>query len=198
MVGGHPRLGVEGAVGHGQLRLDRPADRVRLAGLFSAATCLVVPSLSEPFGIVYVEAAAFGGPSIAGLVGGTATAVGDGGLLVDPRSDGAILDAMRRLADPPTAGRLGARARRRSVRFTWRQVAERLLRAAGLPHPHGAPLADFLDDAGADAPDDAVADVTDRPEPTGTAPTGTAPTGTAPHAMSPPTIRPSTVREVRP
>ena len=37
--------------------------------------------------------------------------------------------AMLRLADPATAARLGAAAKRRAEEFTWTAVAQRLLRA---------------------------------------------------------------------
>lgn len=145
VVGGHPPLDVGGVTPHGPLRLDRPADRGRLRSLFASATCFVMPSWSEPFGIAYVEAASFGVPSIAGTTGGTSTAVGDGGILVDPADDGALLAAMSELANPAEASRLGRRALARSARFTWRQVAQRLYRATGLAPPEGVELADFLD-----------------------------------------------------
>lgn len=145
VAGGHPPLDVKGVIAHGPLRLDQPADRQRLQSLFAGATCFVMPSRAEPFGIVYVEAASFGVPSIGSASGGPITAIGDGGVLVEPGDDEALLAAMRRLADPAEARRLGQRALARSTRFTWRKVAERLYRATGLPAPDGVALAEFLD-----------------------------------------------------
>lgn len=146
VAGGHPPLDVPGVVGHGQLRLDRREDRRRLAALFTAATCFVMPSTHEPFGIVYAEAAGFGLPSIAGNIGGTATAVGAGGLLVDPGDQAALVGAMTTMTDPLTAQRLGRQAAQRAPAFTWRNVAQRMLRAAELHLPELGELAPFLDD----------------------------------------------------
>lgn len=139
VVGLHPPLGADGVTGHGRLGFEDPVQRARLEELFGRATCFVMPSDLEPFGIVHVEAAAAGLPSIATTCGGTATSVGDGGLLVDPGDDAALLGALRRLSDPATARRLGAAALRRSTGFTWPLVAARILRSTGLDLPPGVP-----------------------------------------------------------
>jgi glycosyltransferase involved in cell wall biosynthesis len=144
VVGDHPRLSVEGVTGHGELSAQNRSERVHLELLFGQATCFVMPSLVEPFGIAYVEAAAAGLPSIATTVGGARDAVASGGILVDPHDDGAIFAAMRRLAEPAEARRLGAAAMKRSALFTWPVVAERLFRALDLPGSPGRELADFL------------------------------------------------------
>jgi glycosyltransferase involved in cell wall biosynthesis len=129
VVGGHPSLSAAGVRCHGRLRRDDPADQRRLATLFADATCLVMPSSIEPFGLVYVEAGAQGIPSIGTTVGGAPEAIGPGGIVVDPSDDDGLADAMARLADPATARRLGALARDHSRRFTWPEVARRLLSA---------------------------------------------------------------------
>lgn len=144
LVGGHPPLSADGVHAHGALRLTRPDERARLDRLFERATCLAMPSMCEPFGIAYVEAARTGVPSIATSVGGAATAVGRGGVLVDPNED-ALLDAMRRLSDADTARRLGEEARRHSELLTWERVSGRLLRALQLPGLDPSELPDFLD-----------------------------------------------------
>jgi glycosyltransferase involved in cell wall biosynthesis len=145
VVGGHPPLGDPGVTGHGKLWQTRAGDRQRIAELFSRATCLVMPSRVEPFGIVHVEAAAAGVPSIGSSVGGARDAIGaDGGLVVNPTDEDALLQAMLRLADAETARRMGEAARERSGLYTWMRVAERLLRALGLPAPDGRALAELL------------------------------------------------------
>jgi hypothetical protein len=145
VVGGHPPIAEPGVTGHGVLSHGRPRERDVLVGLFARATCLVMPSLVEPFGIVYVEAGAAGVPSIGSSVGGASDAIGtDGGLVVDPTDEEALLAAMLRLADGETARRMGEAARRRSESYTWTGVAERLLRALGLPAADGRPLAELL------------------------------------------------------
>jgi glycosyltransferase involved in cell wall biosynthesis len=134
VVGGHPRIEAPGVTGHGPLRLDVADERARLDGLFAAATCFVMPSECEPFGIVYAEAAGAGIPSIATAVGGAADIIGaDAGVLVEPGDEEALLDAMRRLSNPDVGREMGERARRRAGLFTWDAVAERVLRALALP-----------------------------------------------------------------
>jgi phosphatidylinositol alpha-1,6-mannosyltransferase len=71
----------------------------------------------EGFGIVFLEAAAFGVPQVAGDSGGAPEAVLDGvtGLVVkDPSDPGAVAEAIRTLlADPPLRRRMGRAARKR-------------------------------------------------------------------------------------
>jgi glycosyltransferase involved in cell wall biosynthesis len=131
VVGEHPPLDAPGVSGHGRLSLSSPEDRALLASLFARATCHVLPSAFEPFGIAYLDAGGAGVPSIGTTVGGAADAVGDGGVLVDPGDVPALTQAMLDLCDPARAARLGALARANSDRFTWQAVAERVLRALG-------------------------------------------------------------------
>lgn len=130
VVGGHPPLDHHsGITGHGILRLDVAEQRARLEGLFSTATCFVMPSRSEASAIAYVEAAAAGIPSIGTTEGGSDFLIGDGGLIVHPEDEDALLEAMRHLSEPSIAARLGKAAQGRSELFTWHAVGERLLRA---------------------------------------------------------------------
>ena len=129
VVGRHPRLDQPGVTGHGVLHLNVAEQRDRLDHLFGSATCFVMPSHSEASAITYVEAVAAGVPSIGTTSGGSGYLIGPGGLVVDPRDDDSLLEAMRRLTDPATAARLGAAAKRRSEEFTWTAVAQRLMRA---------------------------------------------------------------------
>lgn len=70
IVGGHPRIDVDGVVCHGLLRLDRATETIRLNALFERATCLVLPSMLEPTGNVHAEALAAGIGSIGTTAGG--------------------------------------------------------------------------------------------------------------------------------
>lgn len=145
VVGGHPSLQEPGVNAHGVLSPASTHDRETLAALFARATCFVMPSLIEPFGIAYVEAASAGVPSIAGSVGGPTDIVGGaGGILVEPSDEQGLFEAMLRLADPDTAQRMGLAAYARSTLYTWSKVAERLLRALGLRAPDGRDLAPYL------------------------------------------------------
>jgi phosphatidylinositol alpha-1,6-mannosyltransferase len=85
----------------------------------------------EGFGLVYLEAAWFGVPSLAGLDGGAADAVLDGetGLLVEGADPMAVRHGLARLLeDPVLRQRLGDAARERVHRdFTWEAVLPRYL-----------------------------------------------------------------------
>lgn len=129
LVGTHPAVAQPGVTGHGVLRLDVPEQHERLERLFGQATCFVMPSFSEASAIAYVEAAAAGLPSIGTTSGGSDYLIGDGGVVVDPHDDDALLAAMRGLSEPSQAARLGAAAKLRSELFTWEAVGRRLLRA---------------------------------------------------------------------
>lgn len=146
VVGEHPQFHEPGVVGHGSLsRADDADDPDRLERLYDAATCFVMPSLHEPAGVVFTEAAAAGLPSIGGTVGGSADVIADGGVVVDPYDVAAITAAMLGFCDPAVAALAGARASSRSADLTWSAVAGRLLRCVGLDEaPAGGDLAEDL------------------------------------------------------
>jgi len=133
LAGGHPRIEMDGVVTHGSLDISQPRDRAQAESLFEAATCFVMPSQLEPFGMVYVEAAAAGVASIGTTVGGARDVIGEeGGLLVDPSDERALADAMAMMCDPNQASTMGNAALKRSRLFTWRAVAERVARVLEL------------------------------------------------------------------
>jgi phosphatidylinositol alpha-1,6-mannosyltransferase len=86
----------------------------------------------EGFGIVYVEAAAAGVPSVAADVGGVADAVTDGvtGLLVPPGSPAAVSTAtLRLLGDPILCAEMGNNARAAVEReLNWDRAAREVMR----------------------------------------------------------------------
>lgn len=84
---------------------------------------------NEGFGMVFIEAAACGKPSLAGLAGGTGSAVlhGETGLRVEGLSADAVADGLRSLLTQPALAReWGQRALQRVEReFSWERVAEK-------------------------------------------------------------------------
>lgn len=101
---------------------------------YNAADVVAMPNReikgdTEGFGMVFLEAAACAKPAVAGLAGGTASAVVDGvtGLRVDGASTRAVADAIGRLLwDPNLARALGDRGYARAIsQFSWEQVADR-------------------------------------------------------------------------
>ncbi|CAN5836584.1 D-inositol-3-phosphate glycosyltransferase [soil metagenome] len=102
-----------------------------LSSYYRAADVVIVPSRSESFGLVALEAAACGIPVVASAVGGLLNIVHDGvtGLLVEGRDPARFGRAIREvLNDPVGAAGMGAAAAVRARRFTWGFTAARLRR----------------------------------------------------------------------
>jgi D-inositol-3-phosphate glycosyltransferase len=119
------RLGISRVV-----RLEPPCPQPELAQWYRAATIVMVPSHSESFGLVAVEAQACGTPVVAASVGGLRTAVLDGGsgVLVGSRDPADYALAVRELiAQPAELARLSLGACRHASRFGWSATVDRLL-----------------------------------------------------------------------
>jgi glycosyltransferase involved in cell wall biosynthesis len=133
VAGAHPGISVDGVVTHGPLDFSDSRGRSSAERLFESATCFVMPSRFEPFGIVYAEAAAAGIASIGTDVGGARDAIGPaGGLLVTPGDERMLVEAMLTMSNQNRAAEMGAAALERSRLFTWKSVAERVARPLGL------------------------------------------------------------------
>ena len=133
VAGTHPGISADGVFTHGPLDFSDSRGRSRAEGLFESATCFVMPSRFEPFGIVYAEAAAAGVASIGTDVGGARDAIGPaGGILVTPGDERMLVEAMITMCNPSRAAAMGAAALERSGLFTWKSVAERVARPLGL------------------------------------------------------------------
>jgi glycosyltransferase involved in cell wall biosynthesis len=109
----------------------RAVDRVTFAGrrgrdelpeLYAAADVFVLPSLSEPWGMVLNEAATAGLPLVATEAAGAAHDLveqGENGFRVPPGDAHALADAMERLAvDPALRARASRRSRELAAQFT--------------------------------------------------------------------------------
>lgn len=107
-----------------------PVGQRRLADWYAVADVVCVPSHSESFGLVAVEAQACGTPVVAAGVGGLTTAVVDGvtGILVrshDPADYARALGAL--LNDPVLRSAMGAKATTHASEFSWETTVDRLL-----------------------------------------------------------------------
>lgn len=120
-----------GRVGLGtQLQLVGPRSRDDLARLFRGARLVLVPSHSETYGLVALEGAASGVPTIAAASGGLREAVVDGvtGLVLESREPRVWAEAITRLlADPQRARRMSVAAREHALRLDWTRSAASLL-----------------------------------------------------------------------
>ena len=114
-----------------QVRFVAPQPHHILSTYYRAANVVVVPSRSESFGLVALEASACGIPVVASAVGGLLTLVDHGasGFLVpdrDPTLFARHIDAL--LDDPAMAAAMGRNGALRSRQYTWGLAAARLRR----------------------------------------------------------------------
>jgi D-inositol-3-phosphate glycosyltransferase len=115
------RLGIADVV-----RFHPPVGQDQLADWFRAASVLVMPSYSESFGLVAIEAQAAGTPVLAAAVGGLPVAVRDGrtGVLVQGHDPADYARVLRDFADEPTrSARMGEAAARHARSFGWDTAA---------------------------------------------------------------------------
>ena len=111
---------------HDRVKFIPPVSRAELPHWYRAADLVSVPSYSESFGLVALEAQACGTPVVAAAVGGLRTAVADGfsGSLVDghdARSWSAVLT--RLLQEPQRRIALSMGALEHARRFGWEATA---------------------------------------------------------------------------
>lgn len=96
---------------------------------YSAADACVMPSYSESFGLVGLEAQACGCPVVASDVPGLRSVVRDhvSGYLIDGHDPATYAERLGRLlADPQLAQQMGRRGSLLAQRFSWTRTADRL------------------------------------------------------------------------
>ena len=114
---------------HDQVHFIEPQPHHVLSSWYRAADVVLVPSRSESFGLVALEAAACGIPVVASAVGGLLSLVDNGetGFLIEGRRPADFAAAMARiLDDADLAATMGAAAEKRARAYTWRAAADRL------------------------------------------------------------------------
>jgi D-inositol-3-phosphate glycosyltransferase len=137
-------LGVADAV-----RMLPPVDRATLAQWYRAADAVLVPSHSESFGLVAIEAQACGAVVAASDVGGLPVAVGDAGLLLPVGDVDTWAAALEPLLDAPAArDALAVRALTHAQGFGWERTTDALVDAyrasIAVPRPSSINDADTL------------------------------------------------------
>jgi len=114
-----------------QVQFVPPQPHHILSTYYRAADAVIVPSRSESFGLVALEASACGVPVVAAGVGGLLTLVdhGETGYLVPSRDPALFAHYLREIISHPAhAAALGARGAERAKRYTWGFAAARLRR----------------------------------------------------------------------
>lgn len=116
---------------HDRVRFCEPQPHHILSTYYRASDVCLVPSRSESFGLVALEAAACGIPVVASNVGGLKTLVdhGETGALLDGRDPARWAATIDRILDTPgLASSMGDRASSRSLRYAWSYTGARLRR----------------------------------------------------------------------
>ena len=106
-----------------------PQPHELLSTFYRAADVCLVPSRSESFGLVALEAAACGTPVVASAVGGLRSLVDDGrtGYLVEESSPASFARCVAQILDEPLlAERMSTAAVLRARRYTWARAAHLL------------------------------------------------------------------------
>ena len=102
-------------------------DIFKKALYYRAADVFVLPSYSESFGIVNLEAMACGVPIVASKIGGIPDVVKDGenGLLVPPKDERALADAIIYLLEnDDIREKMGKNGRKKAEGYSWEKIAE--------------------------------------------------------------------------
>ena len=125
VVGADRRVTAPGVIDHGLV-----SSAERLEELYAGARTFVLPSLYEPYGLVLIEAMAYGVPCVGTSVQSIPEILDHGraGLLVPPGDAGALAGALvSLLTDDERAAELGAAGREWAIRsLTWDAVAARM------------------------------------------------------------------------
>ena len=114
-----------------QVRFIAPQPHHILSTYYRAADVVVVPSRSESFGLVALEAMACGIPVVASAVGGLLSLVdhGETGFLVPDRDPRLFAKAIEQIIDEPLlAESMATASAARASRYTWSFAAARLRR----------------------------------------------------------------------
>jgi glycosyltransferase involved in cell wall biosynthesis len=137
MVGGGYLQAQLASVAQPGVAIHGPLTEAEKRALLSRSDLLLLPGTREGWGIVAMEAAAYGIPVIAYNIAGLRDAVVDGmtGILVEPNPEALALAACHLLVDAPAWHRLSAFARKRAVTFSWDRCAQDLLGSLVAPPP---------------------------------------------------------------
>ncbi len=122
------RLEAEGLGLSERVIFPRWLEQAELDGLYDLASCFVLPSLEEGFGLPILEAMERGTPVACSNCSSLPEVAGDAALLFDPHKPSEIAEAVDRLlADSALRDRLREAGQQQVDRFTWQRTARETL-----------------------------------------------------------------------
>lgn len=118
------KYGVEGRVKF----LDFVPDK-DLPGLYTNASCFVLPSLYEGFGLPVLEAMSYGIPVVISSTSSLPEIAGEAGIYVDPTSVSSIASGMHQALSEPGVNRQAriTKGKKRVGLFTWDKAAKQVM-----------------------------------------------------------------------
>ena len=129
------------SVSPGLIRFAGFAQREQLAAYYALAETLVLPTYSDPWGLVVNEAMACGLPIILSRIAGCAADLVKenwNGLLIPPRDISSLADAMENLGShPDVCMTMGANSAQHIAHYSpaeWSAGIARALESTGAPH----------------------------------------------------------------
>ena len=112
----------------GRIHLTGYVSESDIAAWYARAAIFAFPSLDEGFGMPVIEAMAAGVPVVTSNGSALPEIVGDAGLLIDPRHDDELADALSQLAgDVELRQRLQAVGKAHAAKFTWARAVDRTI-----------------------------------------------------------------------
>lgn len=126
----HKVFGNTAQTKHRQIQFINDASDGELKALYQGATALLMPSLSEGFGLPALEAMMCGCPVVATTAGAVREVCGDAALYADPHQANKWAQAMLSLSDnPDRRTQLAHKGQEHARHFTWKRAATQVLEA---------------------------------------------------------------------